>query len=258
MKLNFKELKPMPPQDKRPHTIVFIDYEYLYISFNKLYFVSPPLDKLIEDIKICGMVTKICVFGDFSNPPLSQERNSIRTITSNIIDCANQSTKAKKNYTDFIMLDHIYQELIQNPSVEQFIFFTGDGHFSSAATFLRNFMDKTIGVYGIANSISRQLKDCSSWTKEVFIIEDDERNYQINLLKNLKTATERGLYPTFIKTIEITQYQFSGDYYRYQQVLQDLVDDGYVSRELITVGEKEFMTLVVDWERVKNELGISV
>jgi uncharacterized LabA/DUF88 family protein len=245
-----------PHSGEKPYTIVFIDYEYLYITFFKQYSTPPMLDALIDEIKTDGRIFKIYVFGDFTKPNLSQERNRVRTVTSNIIDCGNESALVKKDFTDFIMLDHIYQELIQNPSVEQFIFFTGDGHFSSAATFLRNFMDKTVGVYGIIGSLSRQLRDCSSWTKEATAIDGDEQEYQTNLLKNLKSAESKGVTPTFMKTVEFTVRNYGGDQYRYEQVLRKLIDDSYISSDICTAFPErgEFRMLTVNWERVNKEL----
>jgi competence protein ComGC len=157
------------------------------------------------------------------------------------------------------MLDHIYQELIQNPAVEQFIFFTGDGHFSSSATFLRNYMDKTVGVYGIAGSLSRQLRDCSSWTKELNAIDGDELEYQTNLLKNLKSAEKKGTIPTFMKTIEHTIRSYGGDQYRYEQILRSLIEQGYIKNEICTAfADREFKMLTVEWDKVEKELAISV
>lgn len=256
MKLEFKTLKAPPEPSNQPYTIVFIDYEYLYISFNRQYLKPPMLDEICNEIKQNGKVSKIYVFGDFTKPDLSLERNRVRTVTSNIIDCGNESSTIKKDFTDFIMLDHIYQELIQNPSVEQFIFFTGDGHFSSSATFLRNFMDKTVGVYGIAGSISRQLRDCSSWTKELNAIDGDEIEYQTNLLKNIKGAESKGIICTFLKTVEHTVRNYGGDQYRYEQILRGLIDRGYINYDICTAfsDRGEFRMLTVNWDRVNKEL----
>ncbi len=256
MKLEFKTIKPPQDSAKLAYTIVFVDYEYLYISFSRQYSQPPMLDEICSEIKQNGKVAKIYVFGDFTKPELSQERNRVRTVTSNIIDCSNEGTYLKKDFTDFIMLDTVYQELIQNPAVEQFIFFTGDGHFSSSATFLRNFMEKTVGVYGIAGSLSRQLRDCSSWTKELNAIDGDELEYQINLLKNLKAAQESGRIATFLKSVEFTIRKYGGDQYRYEQILRKLIDDGYIHNDICTSfsDRGEFRMLTVDWERVNKEL----
>ena len=255
MKLEFKVLKSPPQSINQLYSIVFIDYESLFISFQKQYSMPPMFDPLIEEIKQNGKIMKIYVFADFTKQELCMERNRVRTVTSNIIDCGNEGASIRKDFTDFIMLDHIYQELIQNPSVEQFIFVTGDGHFSSSATFLRTFMDKTVGVYGVAGSLSRQLRDCSTWTKEVCAIDGDELEYQTNLLRNMRSAENKGIYHTFVKTVEHTRRNYGGDQYRYEQVLRKLIAENYIASELCTaIKGKEFMTLVVDWDRVNKEL----
>ena len=256
MKLEFKNLKAPPVEEEPPHTVVFVDYEYLYISFMRLYSTAPMLNEIFQELKSAGRITKIYVFGDFTKPELSQERNRVRTLTSNIIDCGNETGVLKKDYTDFIMLDNIYQELIQNKQVKQFIFFTGDGHFSSAATFLRNYMDKVVGVYGIAGTLSRQLRDCSSWTKEMAPVEGDDLEYRGNLLKNFRFAADRGMCPTFMKTVEHTVRKYGGDLYRYERELRKLIDEGYITSEVCTSFPErgEFRMLVVNWERVEQEL----
>ena len=177
-KLEFKVLKTTDEDIATMNTMVFIDYESLFISFSKEYCQAPMLDQLLTELKSSGKILKIFAFGDFTKPEISQERNHIRTITSNIIDCGNESLNSKKDFTDFIMLDHVYQELIQTKDIQQFILVTGDGHFSSAATFIRTFMDKTVGVYGVYGSLSRQLKECSSWTKELSVSDADEAEYR--------------------------------------------------------------------------------
>lgn len=258
MELEFRVLTEPPENAKLLNTIVFVDYESLYISFTKQYFSAPPLNDIVSEMKNNGKIIKINVFGDFTKPGLSQERNRIRTITSNIIDCGNESGIIKKDFTDFIMLDHIYQEVIQNPSVEQFIFFTGDGHFSSAATFLRNYMDKTVGVYGVSGTLSRQLRDCSTWAAELSVSDGDDSVYLVNLLKNLKSAVERDLHPTFLKTVEHTVRTYGGDRYRYERILSKLVDGGYIKHEMCTAyPDREFRMLVIDWERVNEDFGNS-
>ncbi len=257
MQIEFKIAGNSPPkEEKLPYSIVFIDYEYLYISFDSRYSCPPMLEEICNEIKQHGKVAKIYAFGDFSSPALNGERNRVRTITSNIIDCANESTMLKKDFTDFIMLDTIYQELIQNPAIEQFIFVTGDGHFSSAATFLRNFMGKTVGVYGVNGSLSRQLIDCSSWAKVITAIDGDEQEYQRNLLRNLKKAEDRGTIATFLKSVEHTVRAYGGDEYRYEEMLRRLIDTQHVNSVTTRMNEnREIKILVADWDKVRETFG---
>ncbi len=250
MRLEFKAVKP-PTEDKLPTTMVFIDYESLYISFTKQYSMPPPLTEIINEIRTVGKITSIKVFGDFTKPELSQERNRVRTITSDIIDCGNESGVLKKDFTDFIMLDHVYQEVIKNSRIKQFIFITGDGHFSSAATFMRSYMDKTVGVYGVLGSLSRHLTDCASWAKVIKAVDEDELVYQHNLIRNLKSAETRGLLPTFMKTCEHTVRNFGGDQFRYENVLRQMIEDGYINTVIIeSLENRQMRMLQVNWEKV--------
>jgi hypothetical protein len=104
------------------------------------------------------------------------------------------------------------------------------------------------------------LKDCSTWTKEICAIDGDESEYQANLLRSLKRAEEKGSFPTFMKTVEVTARHCGGDMYRYEQVLGNLITDGFIRSDVCTAfsDRGEFKTLVVDWERVKTDLEIAV
>lgn len=258
MKLIFKSLKNPPNDIEQLNTVVFIDYESLYFSFLKQYSKPSILDELVNEVKLHGKITKIKVFGDFTNSELIKEKSRIRTITSEIIDCGYISSELKKDFTDFIMLDHIYQEVIQNPPAEQFVLLTGDGQFSSAATFLRTYMNKTVGVFGVMGSLSSQLCDCATWTIQINVLDRDDAEYQKNLLVNLKSATKKGLLPTFMKTVEHTAKRYGGDSQKYEYFLRQLIDDGYIRSELCkSLDNCEFRMLIVDWERVDKELRLA-
>ena len=255
MTLRFREIKKMQQGAEKPSTVVFIDYEYLYISFKKIYKVSPVLSGIMDEIKQCGKIQSVKVFGDFTKSEISQERNRIRTITSDIIDCGNETMETKKDFTDFIMLDHIYRETIQNTSVQQFILFTGDGHFASAATFLRTFMDKIVGVYGITRTFSQQLNECATWSKFIEVIDDDISVYTMNLIKNFKSAQSRNVICTFRKTIDYVQRNYGGEADKYEYALGQLIDDGYVTSEVCSAfAEGTFKMLVPQWSKIETDL----
>ena len=60
MKIEFKTLKAPPEKSKQAYSIVFIDYEYLYISFTKQYSMPPMLNEICDEIKQNGKVAKMC------------------------------------------------------------------------------------------------------------------------------------------------------------------------------------------------------
>ena len=47
------------------------------------------------------------VFANFSSPGLNGELDSIREMTNTIIETGSDSQRAKKDMTDFVMLDYI-------------------------------------------------------------------------------------------------------------------------------------------------------
>ena len=254
MKLEFRSQKIPQEDTPKPITAVFIDYESLYLSFMCKYATAPDLGPMIENVKQHGRVLKIKVFGDFTKPEIDQERNRIRTVTSDIIDCGTEAGVLKKDFTDFIMLDHMYQEIIQNPSVQQYVLFTGDGHFSSVATFLKTFMDKIVGVYGVPGTLSHQLRECCSWSKLINMVDEEDEVYQMNLIRNFKSIEQKGLVATFRKTIEHAARIYGGNENKYELILSEMITAGYVTRQAVKVNGNEFMSISPVWDKINAEL----
>ena len=250
MKTQFISLKDSPTDTSALRTVIFIDYESLFVSCKRQFFAYPDLGAILAEMKNNGKVLSIKVFGDFSKDDISAERVRIRTITSDIIDCGKDERPDRKDYTDFIMLDHIYREAIQNTSAEQFVFFTGDGHFSSVATFLKIFLDKVVGVYGVRNTLSGHLRDCATWAK-VMEMEDNDNIYAVNLVQNFESGREKEIVFTFMKTVGFTQMKFGGDLLRYQNVLNRMIEEGYVNTIMTeaTAERDPYKILQPAWER---------
>ncbi len=155
------------PRNSKPSAIAFVDYEHWYISMYRMYSRKPDIRQWRSAVSELYDVHDILFFGDFSNPSLRAEISKIREVSSSIIETQNASSYHKKDYTDFIMLDHIYQRAITyGDNTDVFIIFSGDGHFSSAASFLVNRCGKTVAVYGIRDCLSTQLKNTASVTVE--------------------------------------------------------------------------------------------
>ncbi len=154
-------------RNSKPSAIAFVDYEHWYISMYRMYHRKPDIKQWRSAISELYDVHDILFFGDFSNPSLRAEISKIREVSSSIIETQNASSYHKKDYTDFIMLDHIYQRAITyGENTDVFIIFSGDGHFSSAASFLVNRCGKIVAVYGIRDCLSMQLKNTASVTVE--------------------------------------------------------------------------------------------
>lgn len=152
---------------KLPRAIAVVDFEHWYISLERQYSIKPDIKGWCEELRREYDVEEIAFFGDFSNCGLRGELDKIRNVTGMIIDTQNKSEYYKKDFTDFIMLDYIYQKAMTSKKTDTFIIFTGDGHFSSVVRFIINVCRKKVGIYGVTNALSYQLKDCASWYIEI-------------------------------------------------------------------------------------------
>ena len=147
----------------KPAALAFVDYEHWFISMQRMYGERPDIRAWRAEISKDYNVKDILFFGDFSNQSLRSDIPRIREVSSSIIETQNASAFHKKDHTDFIMLDHIYQRVMTyGDDTDVFIIFSGDGHFSSVASFLVNRCEKKVVVYGVHDCLSTQLANTAS------------------------------------------------------------------------------------------------
>ena len=154
-------------KSKRPRAIAVVDFEHWYIALERGFGIKPDIKAWGDEIRAEYDVEEIAFFGDFSNHGLRGETDKIRTAGGLVINTQNSSESYEKDFTDFIMLDYIYQKAMTSKKTDTFIIFTGDGHFSSVVRFIINVCRKKVGIYGVKNAISYQLKDSASYYREV-------------------------------------------------------------------------------------------
>lgn len=238
----------MSNQDSTLRTIVFVDYESWFYGLHNQFNAETDVTGWFKNLKTKGMIDDIYIFGDFeNNKMIAQDRLKLRTLTSNIIDCAN--FESKKDYSDFIILDRIYQTVIRNDLIEQYIIFSGDGHFSNVAAFLKNFKDKVVGVYAVLGTLSSQLKNSASWVEtvspsgagespesnvQIGFFEEKDENYYKNLV--LSYIRENEASPTFIPTFTNTVANVSANNSVSREIisntLKKLIEEDVVSQRL--------------------------
>lgn len=211
-------------------TMVFIDYESIFWGFYNHYGITPDLRFFIKEIKQRGSLERIMFFGDFTREEINKERQKLRLISSEIIDCAELT--GRKNFTDFIMLDHIYRTLLQRPDVEQYVIATGDGHFGNVVAFLTTFMNKKVGVYGVKGTFSRQLKEVATWWSEFEAEKLDIDAHILDLLCNIYQAEKAELYPSFSRTSEIYAREKGMEKAKVNLMLSQLIQRGYIKQEM--------------------------
>jgi Protein of unknown function DUF88. len=238
----------MSDQNGAMRTMVFVDYESWFYGLHNQFNAETDINGWFKDLKTKGIIDDIYIFGDFeNNKMIAQDRLKLRTLTSNIIDCAN--FESKKDYTDFIILDRIYQTLIRNDLTEQFIIFSGDGHFSNVAAFLKNFKDRIVGVYAVTGTLSQQLKNSASWVElvspaniekpesdnvKIDTTGEREDSYYENLIVEYIRANQTS--PTFVPTFTNTVSNVSASASVSKEIIADhlkkMIEENIITQRL--------------------------
>ena len=107
--MRITNLKLFQKKSTKPTALVFVDFEYMAISFKKRYGIVPPI--LDWHKRLCAEyeVEELYVFADFSNDALKRLLPELRQITDNIIETQKTASRHKKDFTDFFLLDRVYQ-----------------------------------------------------------------------------------------------------------------------------------------------------
>lgn len=241
---------------KKPKAVAFVDYEHWYISMEKLYGTKPDLQSWVNSIMETADVKEIIFFADFSNPSIASEIPKIRGFSNKIIETRNVNPKNEKDFTDFIMLDHIYQLAFRNDGTEMFIIFTGDAHFNSVVAFLKTFCKKQVGVFGVKGAFSNQLKMSASWWVEIPTADDLNKIYCDMVIKNFKFLESKGKSKcriTFEKTVQtVAKYnKVTPDHI--SKALNDLICGGYVVRRTEYIKGTKTVSLKADFGKLAKD-----
>lgn len=239
----------------KPKATVFVDYEHWYISLDRLHNKKRPdlrsfRDSLAEKYEL----QEIYIFADFSNPALRNEIPKIREITNHIIETQNTSSAHKKDFTDFIMLDHIYQLAISSPSTDAFIIFSGDGHFSSVTNYLKSKLGKEVGVYAVRGGMSNQLKNTASWTSLLPENTDPRIELYKMILTSLRSLSEnkqKKSYPSFKGTVTAVSRHNHVPARAVTSALRELMNKECITQQTVQLDQASVKTLRVDWQKCK-------
>ncbi len=243
---------------KKPQAVAFVDYEHWYISLDKLHHQKPDIKGWYKDISAKYDVKDIIFFADFSNTAIRLEIPKIREVSSTIVETQNTSTHHKKDFTDFIMLDHIYQKAVKSNEIDAFIIFSGDGHFSSAVSFLVTRCNKEVIVYGIKDAMSTQLKNCASMSIELPGRDEELYSCYRAIINSLKPLTEKTKgkksYPTFWATVESVSRKNKIDKGYVTKALRKLIEGNYIYQKQVRVNPvKSIKVLGINWDSVKKD-----
>lgn len=238
-----------------PQAYVYVDYEHWYFSAENIHKTRPDIIKWHDELMKNYDIRSIAFFGDFSNIKLKNEIINIRKITNTIIDTQN-SGHYKKDYTDFIMLDYIYQNAIDIDNIDVYIIFTGDGHFSSVANFLKNKLRKKVVIYGVGGAFSTRLKDAASEFHELSVAEQTTEYYKmiVENFRYISNQKDKKIIPTFMSTVERLSDQNDVPQDRLKEILAQMIDEGYIIKKEKRLGRGQNVKILeANWKKIKKD-----
>ena len=237
-----------------PKAAAFVDYEHWYISLKNNYGMQPDIKGWFEELNKHFNLMEVNFFADFSHKSLADEIGRIRLFSNKIIDTRSPNG-VKKDFTDFIILDNMYQKALASEDIDVFILFSGDGHFSSVTSFLKNFYHKQVIVYGINGSFSKQLKETA--TAAYTLPTEQEINgsfyrYIFDYLKTSKDPTYNGAISEVAKKVSRKTPKSSISDALKSLMKEDIVSEIALKPATGKTKAKKQKKLFVDWEKAEK------
>ena len=237
-------------QKKKSKAMVFVDYEYWFYSFATQFGLRPTPSTWRAELDSEYDILDIMVFADFSQPGLRSELNNIRSITNTIIETSDDFQQNRKDMTDFVMLDYIYQTVDTNKKVDTYILFTGDGHFQSVVKYLTQKKHKQVIIYGIEESFSQRLKSVATKAIMMPVTKEMYESYALFVIQDLAYCAERN---TIIPTIRTTTDAVSRHYHfpmeQIRATITWMLDQHYLYQRDHRVSFNDSVKIIVpDWE----------
>ena len=264
------------PRPARPRAMAFVDYEHWFYSYKNLFSMTPDIeawrDELAEDFDI----EEIVVFGNFSENFIGPQRERLEKLGVKVVHTGISASSNEKDFTDFIMLDYIYQAAARR-DIDVYVLFTGDGHFSSVVHYIRTKLNKRIIVYGVNKAFSQRLKSEASSYVEMPRYEQEQQFYVDLVLNALEKLTLQKKNPSYSRTISTVAHTSRVARERIKWAMDYLLDKGYVSEKTVRThsaagkgqkdskdaargneggrrnGSTEHKVLEVDWIKVKKD-----
>ena len=240
--------------NKHNKAMVFIDYEYCFYSYKRVCDIKPMPSKWIKNLETDYNIADIMVFADFSPTEINAELGKIRSITNTIIETGNTFMHRKKDMTDFIMLDYIYQCADDRNDIDTYIIFTGDGHFQSVVKYLSQKKHKKVVICGVKDTMSRQLQAVADEVIELPVEEEVFFHYCQLIVSNLKYVEGADkIIPTFTGTSEAVAKHNKVSLKEVQGVLHRMIECGYIEQTQKRFGRKIYTTLIPVWDKMKAD-----
>lgn len=237
-----------------PKAIVFVDYEHWYYSYQNLYGLKPDPIEWRKKLELTYQLEDVMVFADFSHKGIKDELSKLRSMTNTIIETQQTFRNYKKDMTDFIMLDYIYQISALRPDIPTVIIFTGDGHFQSVTKYLIQRLRKEVIVYGVKDAFSSHLKDVATSYIELPVAENILEAYYPMIVRNLSEVTERPtIIPTFLGTVAAVSRRNEAPETLVHAALSEMLKKGFVyQREQKVNFNRTIKVVAANWDKLEQ------
>ena len=144
----------------------------------------------------------------------------------------------------------MYQKALSSDDIDVFILFSGDGHFSSVTSFLKNFYHKQVVIYGVNGSFSKQLRETANSFHILPTEQDINGSFYKTIFDYLKTAKQ----PTLTEAIDTAvKKNRNASKQKITNAMKRLMETDVISERAIanSKGKKQKM-LFVDWEKAEK------
>ncbi len=146
----------------------------------------------------------------------------------------------------------MYQKALSSEDIEVFILFSGDGHFSSVTSFLKNFYHKQVVIYGVNGSFSKQLRETANTFYTLPTEQDIGESFYMSIFDYLKTSQN----PTYNDAIEaaVKRHRGNSSKQKITKAMKTLMENDVISERTIAQGKgKKKKMLFVDWEKAEKQ-----
>ena len=229
---------------------VFVDYEHWYYSCRNLFHIAPDPISWRKNLDEKYNIERMYIFGDFSNKGINEGLDKLHAISNTVISTQQPSGRHKKDMTDFIMLDHIYQVSAEDHEVGTYIIFTGDGHFQSVVKYLIQKLGKKVIIYGVTNATSNRLKDVATEVYEIPAPEEVIHSRYQMIVDNLAYVFDHeNIIPSFKSTVAAVARRNEVPEDEVAIALQEMLEKGLLYRKERRVEfNRNVKVLAANWD----------
>ena len=213
--------------------VVFVDFEHWLIACKNLYDVAPNIELWYEALKREYKKLDIYFFADFTNTLFKRELEHIKKISANIVVTRDKKRYLKKEITDFIMLDYIYQVGIDQNSPKTFIIFSGDG---------------------VMGAFSSTLKDCASKVIELPFSEVELNMYIRMIVDNMEFISDHAdIIATFNSIMKVVAKNNQVSEEKIKITLNWMLTKKYLNKILVDIEGKKIYVIQANWNKLRKK-----